>query len=718
MAGIDDARSRRDFLKLTGYATTGALLAACLPSTPTASSPTPAGTSATAAPSGAATGSPAARTLGKYQLGKLEGPRVISDATKFPKTFKEAPAFASLVQQGKLPPVADRIGQDPIVVQPLRAVGKYGGKSNNGPEDTIRRGFNYLGGDVNNFVRFGSGPDTFITWDWDWKALRPNIARSFEMSADQKTLTINLRRGMRWSNGDPVTTEDVRFWYEDIYQNPGIVSSPASAMRINGKDLAIKIVDPTTFQIVSPDPHPFLPSIVASAILEFGGFSYFGNIGYGLISPSKYMKQFHPKYASGGQAAVDKMAADAKFPGWAAFFLNQNTVYNNADLPSLSPWVLRKGSESNKQVWAMDRNPYSVWVDVEGNQLPYIGTLQWTYADSSDVMNLRAIAGEYDVADRFIDMAKLPLLIDGQSKGDYKLQIDPGEDNNLGLRMNWGWQTAKSDPDYEVFELLRTADFRRALSLGLDRNQFNEAFFLGTGSAGSFVPQHDSNPYYPGDEAAHGKWALYDPAQANKLLDGLGYTQKDAQGYRLRKDGKGRIILQYLCSIAGGADLANMGEMMKTQWAKIGLDTNVSGVQTALFIQKRATADYHFIGFSIGSAELFLAPDFAFLTSQPYTDWFRSNGAKGTEPFKELKDLMALWTKGFTSADADRVQIGKQWFAQAADIVLQIGIIGADISSYGLRLSKSNVENVPGRAISTGVTASPVDVLPQHYFYK
>jgi peptide/nickel transport system substrate-binding protein len=699
--------SRREFLKLSGIATTSALLVACFPET---SKP-----NTSAAPSASASEAP--QFVGKYQLGKLEGPSVITDASKFPKAFKEAPELAALVQQGKLPPVAQRIGSDPIVVQPLRAIGKFGG--------TIRRGFNFLNGDVNNTGRFSCGPDTLLTWDYDWGKLRPNIAKSYAVSSDFKTVSFTLRNGMKWSNGDPVTTEDVRFWYEDIYRNPTLLGPAAAgqggvgttAMRINNKDITIKIVDDFTFQLVSPDPHPLLPEVTAAHTLGLGGHYYFGMNGLGGIAPSKYMKQFHPKYAAGGEAAVLKMATDAKFNGIGAFFLFMNTEFFNADCPTLGPWLQRKGAEANKNLWALDRNPYSVWVDTEGNQLPYINSIEFTFADSQEVINLRAAAGEYDVADRLLDMNKIPILLDNQTKGNYKIYLDPNEDNNFGLRMNWGYQANKTDPEYETFELLRTTDFRRALSLGIDRKQINEAFFLGAGTPGSFVPQHDTNKYFPGADAATGKWALNDVAQANKLLDGLGYTNKDASGFRLRKDGKGKIVMQYLCTNQGAADFPAMGEMLKTQWAKIGIDTQVNGMSTALYSARLGVGDFHFVGFSIGAADLFLAPGLAFQTSNPYNAWFNDN-TKGTEPFKELKDLMASWQKAYGLPDAERIAAGKQWFQQAADICLQIGVVGADLASYGIRLAKTNVENIPGRTLSTGVIGSPRQVLPQTFFYK
>src|SRR5262249_57703445 len=132
--------------------------------------------------------------------------------------------------------------------------------------------------------------------------------------------------------------------------------------------------------------------------------------------------------------------------------------------------------------------------------------------------------------DRYLPADKLPVYIDSQSKSNYKVSLDP-QQAGLGIALNLAY-----DADTEVGDLFRTTDFRRALSMGLDRDQINEAFFLGTGTVGAAVPA-DSNKYFPGKEYRT-KWATLDIAQANSLLDKLGYTNKSASGIRHRKDGK------------------------------------------------------------------------------------------------------------------------------------------------------------------------------------
>src|SRR5205814_6508090 len=171
---------------------------------------------ATAAPKPAEAAKPAAAApaakseprIGSQLIGKLEGPTVVTDPAQFPKAFKEAPMLADLVKAGQLPPVEQRVPQDPLVIKPLNEIGKYGG--------TWRRGFTGPGDQWNGF-RSASGPDHALFWDHTGDKVVPNIARGFEVQDGGKTFVIQLRRGMKWSDGTPFTADAFVFWYEDIF---------------------------------------------------------------------------------------------------------------------------------------------------------------------------------------------------------------------------------------------------------------------------------------------------------------------------------------------------------------------------------------------------------------------------------------------------------------------------------------------------------------------
>src|SRR4051794_21568773 len=240
--------SRRELFR-TGVGVVGvSLLAACAPQAPAqptaapakpaeapkpAEAAQPAAPAATAAPAAAAkpaeapkpaeAAKPGEAKLGAQLIGKLEGPTIITDPALFPKSFNEAPALADLVKAGKLPPVAERVSQDPLVIKPLREIGKYGGM--------MRRGFTGPGDKYNG--RRLAGIDGCFYWDYTCTKIVPNIARSWEEKDGGRTLQINLRRGMKWSDGNPFTADDFMFWFEDMYSNKELTPGPMVQMMIN-----------------------------------------------------------------------------------------------------------------------------------------------------------------------------------------------------------------------------------------------------------------------------------------------------------------------------------------------------------------------------------------------------------------------------------------------------------------------------------------------------
>jgi peptide/nickel transport system substrate-binding protein len=688
---VSDRRvRRRDLLKLGAATGAVAMLTACLPQ----------GTEP-AATTGPATQTPA--TAGKFPLGKLEGGEVITDPAKFPKTFRDAPDVAALVQQGKLPPVAERIGQDPLVIKPVHATGKYGG--------VMRKAF--IGTSDGTAFRFAAGPDSLLYWDWQWSRLLPNVARSFDLSADGKVLTIQLRRGMRWSDGAPFTADDVMFWYEDMYRNKDLVATPSAELLINGKAVVIERVDQLTVRFVSPDPNYLLPQRLAAGG-DLGGQSSAGDRALGLIAPKHYLSKLHPKYAP--KAELDRLVAEGKFSGWATFFKTKNNWLLNPDLPVLTPWRTTRPM-SDPSLFVLERNPYSIWVDTEGNQLPYIGRIEHAFAQDPEVVALRAVAGEYDFQDRLFDVSKLPVLIEGQQRAGYKIHLDP-EQGGLGINLNLAYE---ADP--EIGELIRTVDFRRALSMGIDRDQINETFFLGTGTPGASVPA-DDNKYSPGREWRT-KWATLDVAQANQLLDKIGLTRKDADGYRLRKDGARRVQLEFL-ALNRLADFPQVAEVIKRQWRAIGIDLVLQTANVTLALERIGANAAQMVGNNTGSEDVFLNADtvlpggrgFSAILGAPYAAWMRTEGRQGKEPFPALRQLMELWARGFAAPEKERIEIGKEVVRMHVDQVFTIGLIGQGLTSYGVRYAKTTLGNVPGRIVNGIGIRTSLNALPMTFFFK
>ena len=639
-------------------------------------------------------------------IGKLEGPEVVTDPAKFPKTLNEAPQFAALVKAGKLPPVAERVGQDPLVIKPLREIGKYGG--------TWRAGFTGPADFWNGF-RCCSGPDHLMFWDYTGDKVMPNLARGLEMQDGGRAWLLQLRRGMKWSDGKPFTADDFVFWFEDIYRNKDLIPTPSAAMAINGKQGVIEKVDTYTVRYKFPEPYFMLPDVLAGST-DLAG-QMFGYRGMGGFAPAHYMKQFHPKYA--GAAELDRKVKEAKFDSWVRMFLAKNDWALNPDLPVLSAW--KTVTPINTPTWTLERNPYSVFVDTAGNQLPYIDRVVLTLAENLEVLNLRVVAGEYDYASRHVDLGKLPVFIENQQKGGYKVYLDPGDyGGDMIIKFNLNY-----DADPEIGKWFNTADFRRALALGIDRDQINETFWLGTGTPSSVVPA-DGNKYNPGPQYRK-MWATLDPKKANEMLDKLGLSKKDGEGYRLRADGKGRLRIEIMTLGGQFVQYTQIAEMIREQWKKIGIDLTVQEVERSLAL-KRTAANEQQLGAwnNDGSEHLFTFPLHVFpfelaavATSGPlYVKWFHSAGAQGKEPEPRMKELMEKWKKAFGVPEKERIQLGKDIWKIAAEEVYIIGVIGMGPASMGVRVVKNNMGNIPSRQYNSPDGKTPGISRPATFFYK
>jgi len=724
--------SRRDLLSASiGIAGMG-LLSACVPQVP-AAAPTPAArpmdTPVPAAPAGSvptattaatpaeaskptAAATPAAAApkadekVGRNLIGKLEGPEIITDPARLPKSFKEAPQLAQLVQQGKLPPVGQRVSQDPLVVKPVHAIGTYGG--------TWRRGFTGPG-DYLNGIRAAGGPDFILYVDYTAQTIVPNVARGWEVSPDGKSTTVFLRRGMKWSDGAPFTADDFMFWYEDVYQNKDLNPTPTAAMAINGKPGAIEKVDETTVRFVFPEPYFLLPEVLALNS-PISGLASQGFMGLGGYMPKHYLKQYHPRYTP--RTELDKLVTEEKFDNWVTYFLKQKADWSrNPDLPVVSPW--KTVTPVTTPAWTLERNPYSIWVDTEGNQLPYIDKVQLTLAENLEVLNLRAIAGEYDAQERHTDIGKLPVFLENQQRGGYRLTVSPmtsGSDYGIFFNLHY-------EADAEVARWFNTRDFRRALSLGIDRDQINEAFFVGIGTPGSQAPA-ESSKYSPGPEYRT-LWSALDVTKANQMLDQIGLDKKDAEGYRVRTDGQGRFSFEVATLGGQFVQYTRISEMIRDQWKKIGIDLKVTEMERLLQNRRAAANEIQALAWSnegtdaLYSYSAWLFPLAGNSWYMPeYGKWFASDGAQGKEPPEAMRRMMALWKQAFGVPEAEQVRLGKEIWKIACEELWYVGVVGQSGAVQGIMVAKQNMGNVPERFANVNLTWPPSIARPVTFYFK
>ena len=390
----------------------------------------------------------------------------------------------------------------------------------------------------------------------------------------------------------------------------------------------------------------------------------------------------------------------------------------NPELPTLGPWKTVR--PINNPVWLLERNPFFYGVDTEGNQLPYIDRVQLTLGEDLEVINLRAMAGEYDLQARHIDLGKLPVLLDNQKKGNYTVHLDlaiNGSDSVIQIN-----QSYKADP--EIRKWLTNADFRRALSMGIDRDQMNETFWLGVGTPGSVVPA-ESSPYNPGPEWRK-KWSTLDLAQANATLDRIGLSKKDGDGFRLRTDNGQRLRLQIL-AVQAFMPWPKQMEMVVDQWRRIGISAEVKEAERNLAMSRVRNNDHHMYVWTNGGTELFylfprhaipVDPTEAYM-GPDYAVYYASGGTQGTKP--DDPHILRIWEL-FSAASGlkapERIKNAQEIWRILVDQQYGIGIVGQSPALMGVRLASNRLGNIASRVCIAQHCRTPGGSHPELWYYK
>jgi peptide/nickel transport system substrate-binding protein len=542
----------------------------------------------------------------------------------------------------------------------------------------------------------------------------PHLAKGWEVTPDGMTWTIFLRKGTKWSDGQPFTAADIMFWYEDLYMNEELNPSRASWMAVKGKQGTVQMVDETTVRFKFEAPYySFLEEI---ASLGVAGHFTRGGEAMGLYAPKHYSKQFHPKYAD--KAQIEAKAKEAKFDSWALYFKNRNNPKLNVECPTLAPW--RPTTPINTPQMQMERNPYYFAVDSDGNQLPYIDKLTFGLAENLEVLNLRAVAGEFDLQVRHIDIAKVPVFKQNQQKGNYSIkfwQWQHGTDAGFFVNQNF-------DADPEIRKWLTNKDFRIALSLGMDRNQLNEVFWLGLGDPGGVAPGPLS-PFYLGPEARK-KHSTFDPKTANEMLDKLGLDKKDGEGFRLRADGKGRLVIEVVTVGAAFVNWTGIAQMVAEQWAKsIGIKANVQQLERSLMSTRLENNELQIrVWSNDGSDNPFTYPDHI-VAIKPgsamgpmHGKWWQSGGKVGVKPEGELLKQLELIEEGKSVPADKRIALGKQILELAVENVWVIGTVGVSPALLGVVIQSNKMGNVPESIPGSTPGQTPGHARPTTFYFK
>jgi peptide/nickel transport system substrate-binding protein len=576
----------------------------------------------------------------------------------------ETPFFADRVSAGELPPVAERVPAQPSVVVLLgdRTMGRHGGE------------LRMLIGrprDVRLMVVYGYARLVGYT---DRFEIVPDILQSIEVE-DERIFTLYLRKGHKWSDGAPFTSEDFRYWWENVANDPNLSpSGPPIDMLVNGQPPVFEVIDETTIRYTWPAKNPFFLPRLAGASPLF------------IYRPAHYLRLFHADFADPEELA--ERVGNAR--NWASQHNRRDNMYrfDNPELPTLQPWVNTTKPPANRFVSA--RNPYFHRIDENGLQLPYIDKVIMNQSAAA-LIPAKAGAGDVDLQARGIFFSDYTFLREGEERSNYQtylwreakgshFALFPNLNNNDGL-----WRA-----------IMRDVRFRRALSLAIDRDLINEVLYFGLALAGNNTVLPES-PLFK-DELLT-KWATFDIDQANALLDDMGFPTNSA-GIRMLPDGREMNII---VETAGeSTEQTDVLELIKDDWAKIGVKMFIKPSQRDILRNRvfaGATQISVWTGFENGMPTASFNPAEWAPTSQhsfQWPKWGQYNETKGRagEPPDmpaaiALADLHKRWLAS-NSLD-ERAGIWGEMLAIHADQVFTIGVISGVMQPVVVRKSLRNV---------------------------
>ncbi|MBT5434578.1 MAG: ABC transporter substrate-binding protein [Alphaproteobacteria bacterium] len=583
----------------------------------------------------------------------------------------EVPSLQALVDDGTLPAMADRIPDEPFVVDNGREIGTYGSDWNM----LITRSK-----DTRLLVVFGYA--RLVGYTPANLEIVPDILESFEVE-EERIFTLHLREGHRWSDGHPFTAEDFRYWWEDVANHAELSpSGPPTAMLVNGEPPVFEVIDETTVRYTWADPNPeFLPTL-ASASPTF------------IYRPAHFMKQFHADY--GDIEDIARMVEEKSKTSWTALHNAEDDMYkfDSATLPTLQPWTITNEAPAQRFIGA--RNPFYYKVDAEGQQLPYIDRVLMNVVDSK-LIPLKTWAGEADLQARGLSFNDYTFLKEGEEHNDFSVHL---------------WQTARGSqlalfPNLNAAddvwrEVIRDIRFRRAMSLAVNRHEINQVIYYGLGIPG----QNTVLPESPLYEASYREaYAEFDLDEANRLLDDMGLTERNSSGVRLLPDGR---PMEIIVETAGeNAEETDILELIHDSWLAAGVKLFSKPLQREV-LRNRVFAGLTNMSIWFGSENGVPSADmspweFAPSTQQLFQwprwgQYFETGGEAGVpidmdQPAR-LMELYLTWRTA--TSQEERQAIWQEMLEINAQGVYSIGLVAGTLQPI---VVSNRMRNVPGDAL-------------------
>lgn len=586
--------------------------------------------------------------------------------------LQETPSLQSRVDGKELPPVAERLPALPrvSVSGPDISVGKHGGDI---------RMLVTRDKDVRLLIVYGYA--RLVAYDQTLEIVS-DILEWLEVE-DGRRFTLKLREGHRWSDGHPFTAEDFRYFWEDVANNAELFPvGPEVPLRLDDELPTFEVIDETTVRYTWSRPNPFfIPALAGPRPLE-------------IFVPSHYLKQFHPKY--GDEAKIKAAVEAAGARGWAQLHNRIGDTYNaiNPDLPTLQPWNNTTPQPATRFV--ADRNPFYHRIDAAGRQLPYADRFILDVVGGS-LVSAKTAAGETDLQARGLSFSDYTFLKAAEERSGYRVNLwKTVRGSQLALYPNLN----AVDPVWRA--LNRDKRYRQALSLAINRAEINQVIYYGLCLPVNNLVLPDS-PLYK--EAYADAYTAFAPDKANALLDEIGLTERNGEGYRLLPDGR---PLEIIVETAGeNAEEVDVLELIRDSWKQIGVKLFTKPLQREMLRNRIFAGDTVmaiWFGTENGIPTSFSSPDEFVPIHQQSLQWpmwgqyHETNGNAGQpvdmEEAKRLLELYEHWQLAQTRDQ--KIEAWREILDIHAEQVYTIGVVAQVPQPV---VVAGNLRNVPAEGI-------------------
>ncbi len=581
----------------------------------------------------------------------------------------------------ELPPLAERLPKEPLVVVPYESIGQYGGTLDIIYNATEAGTSDMMSIRHVNLVRYSDDLETIV----------PNVAKSWEWNDDFTQLTFTLREGHKWSDGAPFTSADVKFWYDNLMLDENVIASTKDYVLVGGERMIVETPDPLTvvFKLQAPKP---------------GLLSHFANHYAQAFQPKHLLGRYHPAINPDADAEAQKIGFETGYDVIKAYYGNSDwmdtptPMLANPDKVANMPFaaaptleshiVIRESTEGRRFV----PNPYYFKVDTAGNQLPYIDEMDETFVTETEVRVLKLINGEVDYKTQSLQLDMAPILLENQEKGDF----------TVWLRPKISFPTFSfnvTDEDLEKREVFNNLAFREAMSVAINRPEINEVAYFGLGEIQQYVA-FSPTPGFIGDDLI-GYKTEYDPEGAKAALDSIGLTDRDGDGWRDLPSGK-PLVLNVQFATQGMT--ATVAEMVAQNWADVGIKTSVKEItadeyrsaQSANQLSVGAWEKSQPLAVVLGNNELFVPPFenyFAHRSGMLWAEYVESNGERGVEPpawvYDSMDDINAF--QSAVPGSEEQAEIGRRMVDRMVKNLMFIGTVKAVSPVF----HRNALQNVP-----------------------